>query len=35
MYSAVYNGSYLLPELVMSGVLVFLLQKGKALNRYL
>jgi thiamine transporter len=35
IYSAVYNGSYLLPELVMSGVLVFLLQKGKALNRYL
>jgi len=35
VYSTVYNGSYLLPELVVSAFMVFLLQKSRALNRYL
>ncbi|MFB3888552.1 MAG: energy-coupled thiamine transporter ThiT [Candidatus Bathyarchaeia archaeon] len=35
VYSAVYNGSYLLPELVVSGFIVYLLQKSKVLNIYL
>ncbi|MGB9915016.1 MAG: energy-coupled thiamine transporter ThiT [Candidatus Bathyarchaeales archaeon] len=35
VYSAVYNGSYLIPELVVSGIIVYLLQKSKALNIYL
>lgn len=35
VYSAVYNGSYLVPELVVSGIIVYLLQKSKALNIYL
>lgn len=35
VYSAVYNGSYLVPELVVSGIIVYLLQKSKALNVYL
>ncbi|MCX8150691.1 MAG: energy-coupled thiamine transporter ThiT [Candidatus Bathyarchaeota archaeon] len=35
IYSAVYNGSYLLPELMISGLLIFLLQKSKALQRHL
>jgi thiamine transporter len=34
-YSAIYNGSYLLPELVVSGVIIYLLQKSKVLNVYL
>jgi thiamine transporter len=34
-YSAVYNGSYLLPELVISGFVVYLLMKSKALKAYM
>jgi len=34
-YSAIYNGSYLLPELVVTGVIIYLLQKSKVLNVYL
>lgn len=34
VYSSIYNGSYLLPELVISGFIVYLLQKSKALNIY-
>jgi thiamine transporter len=34
-YSAVYNGSYLLPELIISGAIFFLLQKSKALKAYM
>ncbi len=35
VYSAVYNGSYLLPEMVISAFIIYLLQKSKALNIYL
>ncbi len=35
VYSAVYNGSYLLPELLISGFVLFLLQKSKVLKAYL
>ena len=35
IYSAVYNGSYLLPELVVSAIIIYVLQKSKALNVYL
>ena len=35
VYSAVYNGSYLVPELVVSGIIVYLLQKSKVLSIYL
>jgi thiamine transporter len=35
VYSAVYNGSYLLPELIVSGFIIYLLQKSKVLNVYL
>ncbi len=35
VYSAIYNGSYLLPELVVSGVVVHLLQRSEALKSYL
>jgi thiamine transporter len=35
IYSAIYNGSYLLPELIVSGVIVYTLQKSKVLNVYL
>jgi thiamine transporter len=35
VYSAVYNGSYLLPELAVSGILVYVLQKSRVLNVYL
>ena len=34
-YSAIYNGSYLVPELVVTGVIIYLLQKNKVLNVYL
>ena len=34
-YSAIYNGSYLLPELVISGFVLYLLQKSKVLRAYL
>jgi thiamine transporter len=35
VYSGIYNGSYLLPELVISLFVIFLLQKSKALKMYL
>jgi thiamine transporter len=35
IYSAVYNGSYLVPELVISGFILYLLQKSKVLRAYL
>jgi thiamine transporter len=35
VYSAVYNASYMLPELVISAIIVYALQKSKALNIYL
>ena len=35
VYSAVYNGSYLLPELVISGFVLYLLQKSKVLKAYM
>jgi len=35
VYSAVYNGSYLLPEMAISVFIVYLLQKSRALNVYL
>ena len=35
VYSAVYNGSYLLPELVISIYIVYLLQEGKLLTIFL
>lgn len=35
VYSAVYNGSYLLPELAISVFAVFLLQKSNALRAYM
>jgi thiamine transporter len=35
VYSALYNGSYLLPELVISLFLIFLIQKSKALKMYM
>ena len=34
-YSAVYNGSYLLPELIVSGFILYLLQKSNVLRAYL
>ncbi len=35
VYSAVYNGSYLLPELIVTGIIIYALQKSRALNIYL
>jgi thiamine transporter len=35
VYSAVYNSSYLLPELVISGFVLYLLQKSNVLRAYL
>jgi thiamine transporter len=35
VYSGIYNGSYLLPELVISLFVIFLLQKSKALKMYM
>ena len=35
VYSALYNGSYLLPELGISLFVIFLLQKSKALKMYM
>jgi thiamine transporter len=35
VYSAVYNGSYLLPELVISGFVLYLLQRSRVLRAYL
>jgi thiamine transporter len=34
-YSAIYNASYLIPEMVISGFIIFLLQKSKALKLYM
>jgi thiamine transporter len=34
-YSAVYNGSYLLPEFLISGFVLYLLQKSKVLKAYM
>jgi len=34
-YSAVYNGSYLLPEFLISGFILYLLQKSKVLRAYM
>ncbi len=35
VYSTVYNGSYLLPELVISGFVLYILQKSKVLRAYM
>jgi thiamine transporter len=35
VYSAIYNGSYLLPELVISGIVLYLLYKSNVLRAYL
>jgi len=35
IYSALYNGSYMLPELVISLFVIFLLQRSKALKMYM
>lgn len=35
IYSSVYNGSYLLPELVISGIILYLLQKSNVLRAYM
>jgi thiamine transporter len=35
VYSAVYNGSYLLPELIISGFILYLLQKSSVLKAYM
>ncbi len=35
VYSALYNGSYLIPEMAISVFIIYLLQKSKALNIYL
>jgi len=35
IYSSIYNGSYLLPELVISAVILYLLHKSKVLRVYL
>ncbi len=35
VYSAVYNGSYLLPEMAISAFIIYLLKKSKALEIYL
>jgi thiamine transporter len=35
VYSSIYNGIYLLPELVISGVLLYLLQKKRILKAYM
>jgi len=35
VYSSVYNGSYLLPELLISGFVLYLMQRSKVLRAYL
>jgi thiamine transporter len=35
IYSAIYNGSYLVPELIMSAIIVYILAKKKILEVYL
>ena len=34
-YSAIYNGSYLLPEMIVSGLIIYFLQKSNVLRVYL
>jgi thiamine transporter len=34
-YSAIYNGSYLLPEMIVSGLILYFLQKSNVLRVYL
>jgi len=34
VYSSIYNGSYLLPELFVSGFIIYLIQKNKILDIY-
>jgi thiamine transporter len=34
-YSTAYNGSYLLPELVISGIILYLLQRSRILRAYI
>ncbi len=35
IYSSVYNGGYLLPELVISGIILYLLQRSRVLKAYM
>lgn len=35
LYSAIYNGSYLVPELVVSSIVMYVLQKRKILQLYM
>ncbi len=35
VFSAVYNGSYLIPELAVTALIIFFLQRSKVLNIYL
>ena len=35
VYSAIYNGSYLIPEILISGFIMYTLQKSKVLNTYM
>jgi len=35
VYSAIYNGSYILPEMVISGILIYLLVQRNVLNMHL
>ena len=32
VYSAIYNGSYILPEMVISGIIIYLIVQRKLLN---
>ncbi|HIJ08334.1 TPA: energy-coupled thiamine transporter ThiT [Candidatus Bathyarchaeota archaeon] len=35
LYSAIYNGTYLVPSIIISAIVIGILQKSKALNIYL
>jgi thiamine transporter len=35
IYSSVYNASYLLPELIVTGIIIFALQRSRVLNVFL
>ena len=35
LYSAIYNGTYLIPSILISAIAIAILQKSKALNIYL
>jgi thiamine transporter len=35
VYSSIYNASYLLPELVISGIILYILQQSKVLKAYM